>query len=266
MNVVFKIIKNGFRLVTDSHYKRDTIIHHRYRVTSFLGIGSFGMTYLCEDLHLNKVCVVKQMTKSKNKKMILAQYELETTTLNLVNHPKIPALFECFSFQNNSFFAMEYMEGRNLEDILFIEKRQFTEKQSLIILQDLLLVVDYIHSMGIIHGDIRIPNVILNGSKISIIDFGLAKQYKNVSGSNESNEIEFLKEDYFDIGDLLLFLLYSNYHSNIKKGRSWTEELTIHPKTSHLLKKLLSIEQPYSHTEEVIADVNQAIGHIDESV
>jgi len=120
--------------------------------------------------------------------------------------------------------------------------------------------------MGIIHGDIRIPNVILNGSKISIIDFGLAKQYKNVSGSNESNEIEFLKEDYFDIGDLLLFLLYSNYHSNIKKGRSWTEELTIHPKTSHLLKKLLSIEQPYSHTEEVIADVNQAIGHIDESV
>ncbi|WP_040681294.1 protein kinase family protein [Paenisporosarcina sp. TG20] len=264
MSLVFKVMKRGYRFFTDRYYKRNTIIHDRYKVNSLLGIGSYGMTYLCQEIDTKKVCVLKQMTKSKNKKLILAQYKQETTILEQLNHPNIPNLFESFSFQNNHFFSMEYIKGRNLEEVLFLKEQVFTERESLILIRDLLQVVDYIHSMGFIHGDIRIPNIIINDQKPYIIDFGLAKRYMNETSNGDSNKnnVGLLREDFYDIGDLLLFLLYSNYHTDIKKGRSWTEELTLHPKTSHLLKRLLRMEQPYFTTKDIITDVNQTIDHL----
>ncbi|MDL4843181.1 serine/threonine protein kinase [Aquibacillus rhizosphaerae] len=258
----YKRLKRGYRLLTDRRYKQGDLLAGKYLVKSALGMGSYGMTYLCINLERQQLCVIKQMTKSKKQKVIREQYNHETQILEHLNHPNIPTFFEQFIFEKNYFFSMEYIKGRNLEDVLFADKFSFTERGSLVLVRDLLNIVAYVHSMGIIHGDIRIPNVILQNDKPYIIDFGLAELFENpteTSKRDQKEKIDLLREDYFDIGDLLLFLLYSNYGTNVKKGRSWTEELTLHPQTTYFLKRLLNIREPYTHTLAAINDVNRAI-------
>lgn len=252
---VFKLMRKGWRLVTDRRYKKGAVLDGRYLVMAVLGFGSYGKTYLCEDLSDGKRCVVKQMTKSKNKAFIQNQYEQETKILGQLDHPSIPSLYDCFSFQQTRFFSMQYMEGRSLEDVIFVDGCKFDEKESLLLLEEIVKVLDYIHSEGIVHGDVRIPNVILNGSTPSIIDFGLAKRYDSFFGSSKES---IRKEDFFDAGDLLLYLLYSTYTPGAGKSRPWTEELTLEPATRLLLKRLLGMGKPYVHTEEVLADIRQA--------
>ncbi|WP_112182043.1 MULTISPECIES: protein kinase [Paraliobacillus] len=256
----FEMVGQGYRLLTDRRYNRGDLLADKYQVKLTLGMGSYGITYLCENIESEQLCVLKQMTKSKKKTIMHEQYKHETQILEQLDHPNIPMFYERFIFENNHFFSMEYIKGRNLEDILFTDKLKFKEREALLLIRNLLQIVAYVHSMGMIHGDLRIPNVILQNNKTYMIDFGLAELFQHTPGKgNLKKKTDLLREDYFDIGDLLLFLLYSNYSSNVKKGRSWTEELTLHPETTHCLKRLLSIEQPYSHTEAALDDINHTI-------
>ncbi|MCT2537685.1 protein kinase [Aquibacillus koreensis] len=252
-----RAIKRSYRLMIDRFFKKGTFINERYQVNDLLGVGSYGISYLCEQVEEGKVCVVKQMTRSKRKKRIAEVYRKETEILGQLNHPNIPTLMECFVQQDFLFFSMEYINGKNLEDKLFEEREQFSEKYSLTLVKELVNILDYIHRKGICHGDIRIPNVILTEGKVNLIDFGLA-----IRVSNE-NKVDLFREDFYDIGDFLLFLLYSNYKKDIKKRRPWTEELSLHPKTIHLLKRLLGIEQPYSFCRDITVDIEQAIELLD---
>ncbi|WP_186577900.1 serine/threonine protein kinase [Aquibacillus kalidii] len=259
MNGPFKFMKRGYRLLVDRHYKKNDLIHNRYKIESFIGIGSYGMTYLCRDSKEDNLCVLKQMTKSKRRQEISRVYQKETDILGKLHHPRIPSLLEKFTIDKHDFYTMELIDGENLEEILFYEKGKFNETKCLEMFKELVEITSYIHSKEVVHGDIRIPNVIMKDSALYLIDFGLAEELGNCS---RNDKVALLREDYYDLGDFLLFLLYSTYHSSIKRGRSWMEELEIHPKTSHLLKRLLGIEQPYSDTAEVMEDVVQVLNYL----
>ncbi|MFZ3577959.1 protein kinase family protein [Virgibacillus sp. DJP39] len=251
-----KLFKRVLRGFTDHQYGENETIYDKYKVKAVLGMGSYGMTYLCENVEEKQLCVVKQMTKSKKKTLIRKQYQTETEILEQLSHPNIPRFYERFTFENNNLFSMEYIEGENLEDLIFSKKKRFNEKESLVLIRDLLHIVSYIHTKGIIHGDLRIPNVMIRNGEPCIIDFGLSEP------CSVKNKDSLPMEDFFDLGDLLLFLLYSSYNSTIKKGRPWTEELSIHERTSQLLKNLLGVDESYTYTSDVLHDVNQAIESI----
>ena len=70
---------------------------------------------------------------------------------------------------------MEYMPGKNFEDYIFIDGYVYTEREVFEILYEILEIVSVFHSEGIIHRDLRIPNILMKENQISIIDFGLAK-------------------------------------------------------------------------------------------
>lgn len=69
---------------------------------------------------------------------------------------------------------MEYIEGKTFEDLLFYDGHVFDEQQTISILKEVLHSVSFLHRRGIIHRDLRIPNLIVSGGTIRIIDFGLA--------------------------------------------------------------------------------------------
>ncbi|WP_407271990.1 serine/threonine protein kinase [Radiobacillus sp. PE A8.2] len=243
--------------MTDRHYKKDTIIYERYKVKSILGVGSYGITYLCTNLVSDALCVVKQMTKSKKRQEISQIYKQEIKILNMLNHPNIPAYIESFTYNEDCFFSMEYIKGRNFEDVLFYDKQTYKEIEALLLIRQLLEVIEYVHAQGVIHGDLRIPNVIVNKEKPYIIDFGLG-----TDASQHKNKADLFRQDYYDLGDLLLFLLYSGYNAGVKKGRPWTEELSLHATTRRLLKRMLGIDQPYSNTKEIKSDLDMAIDQL----
>ncbi|WNS74937.1 protein kinase [Bacillus sp. DTU_2020_1000418_1_SI_GHA_SEK_038] len=258
---ILRSIRKIYQFFVDIPIKDGTVLKDRYQVLSFIGAGSYGMVYLCRDLKTNENRVIKQLRPSKQRyKKDAEMFENEISVLGKLNHCNMPVLYEAFSSNGQLFYAMRFIDGNNLEDELFISKKTFNEKESLLIIVHLLELVDDLHNKGIYHQDLRTANILLKNKEPFLIDFGLSKQGASMHQQNKQEVIlEMRHQDYYDLGDLLLYLLYSTYSSKNKKALPWTEELSLKTETVHLLKKLLGIHEPYTSTSEISTDLYAAI-------
>ncbi|WP_167577903.1 protein kinase [Ammoniphilus sp. YIM 78166] len=243
-------MKRIWERMLDRSYPCGTIVQG-YELLNVLGIGSYGITYLSQDQRDGKLCVVKQVKPSKkNTKKGMQAYSSETSLLQQLDHPSIPRFYQRFNFDGHFFFAMEYMEGKNFEELIFIEGREYSERQALFILQQLLCIFDYLYQNGISHRDLRVPNVIMDeNEELKLIDFGLAKVMNDKD----------VKRDFQDIAHFLLFLLYSTYVPIQKKSKSWEEELRIHPITRRIIRRLFGLDTPYRDIRELSAELASAL-------
>lgn len=251
----FRSIRKIYQFFVDVPIKKGVILNYRYEVMSVIGTGSYGIVYLCKDLKTNENRVVKQLRPSKlrNKKEV-ELFENETSVLRMLNHENMPKLHETFSSNGNFFYIMSYIKGANLEDQIFFNNKMFNEKESLLVLTQLLELVDYLHKKDIYHQDLRIPNILLKNKELFLIDFGLSKQKGSVG-----DILELKQQEYYYLGEILLYLLYTKYSSKSKKALPWTEELSLEKETVHLLKRLLRITEPYSDTREISANLRVAL-------
>ncbi|WP_333352464.1 bifunctional serine/threonine-protein kinase/ABC transporter substrate-binding protein [Microcoleus sp. B3-A4] len=167
------------------------ILRDRYRIIAQLGEGGFAITYRAVDLHEpdeNPLCVVKEIgpPQSNDPEVLQAaqvQFEREARALiSLEQCSRIPRLIEHFQEQGRFYLIQEYIEGNPLNQEIGSD-RQFTESEVIDLLQDILEVLDCVHSQGIIHRDIKPSNLIrckLDG-KIAVIDFGAVKGISNLA-------------------------------------------------------------------------------------
>jgi serine/threonine-protein kinase len=254
-----------------------TIVRDRYTILEPLGEGSYGVAYLCRMMHTmhtdHPLCVLKRMHPLRGgaarRQALLIQ---ETRMLSRLQHPAIPTLHEHFDHRGFPCFTMSFASGTSLERMLFVDERVFTPSESLAMLLRILDIVAYVHSQGVVHRDIRIGNVIVDGERVHLVDFGLARELGAgpTNADRDENALDddpmerklrrslSFTSDFYALGHLLLFLLYSGY---VKEGieRGWEEELTdLHPQTRRLLRRMLQAEQPYTHIRDVIADATSA--------
>jgi serine/threonine protein kinase, bacterial len=261
----FRVIRKIYQFFYDRLIKEGIVLNERYKVLRVIGMGSYGLVYLCKDLETNENTVVKQLRPSKRRhKKEIELFENEISVLRRLNHQNIPGLCDTFSNDGHLFYAMSFIDGDNLEDEIFYHKKSFNEKEALHILAQLLELVDYLHKSEIYHQDLRIPNLLLKNNELFLIDFGLAKHaVVKEPSSSSSHEQEWIQEmklqDYYDLGEILLYLLYTTYTSKNKKALPWTEELSLEKETVHLLKRLLQINEPYANSSEIAADLQAAM-------
>ncbi|UOK56516.1 protein kinase [Bacillus sp. OVS6] len=160
---------------------------------------------------------------------------------------------------------MEYVEAETFEDLIFIKKEAYGEKESFHILLKVLRAVKILHDNGIVHRDLRIPNILMKNQSIHIIDFGLARR---LNDSNEvfKSETKYSKEkillrevsyqsDFFALGHFVLFLLYSGYVPSSRKSRSWEDELELSAFAKEIIKRMLKLLKPYDSIDELIVEV-----------
>jgi serine/threonine-protein kinase len=278
-----KSFRAGLRLWQDLlRFRQDTVVAKRYRIVRKLGTGSYGTAYLCRDVRSGRRCVLKRVYPLRGGR---ARAELiygrETAILRRLDHPAIPAFYEQLRYGDHLCFTMEYMEGTSLDRLLFEEGRTFTEKESLLLVLKLLSVVGYMHAAGIVHRDISIANVLLHGNSIQLIDVGLSRELAGIQTEDDDPyDIEsddpsekvlrrkiHVTSDFYAIGHLLLFLLYSTYTEKELEPdggnaeRSWEEELSLHPDTKKLLRRLLLTEQPYRNAGELRKEIKRLLLH-----
>jgi serine/threonine protein kinase, bacterial len=261
---ILRTIRKIYQFFVDRPIKVRTVLNDRYEVLSVIGTGSYGLVYLCEDLITKEKRVVKQLRPSKRRnKKELALFENEISVMQMLTHKHMPMLYEDFSRDGHFFYVMSFIEGDNLEDLIFFRKKMFNEKESLLILTLLLELVEDLHKKDIYHQDLRIPNMLLKNEELFLIDFGLSKHsIHSASSSSPNNQKDILvmkQQDYYDLGEILLYLLYTTYSSKNKKALPWTEELSLERETVHLLKRLLQIQEPYTNTGEISADLQAAL-------
>ncbi len=166
------------------------ILGDRYRIIRELGQGGFGRTYLAEDLNrYNEHCVLKEFapnfqgTYAARKSQQL--FEREASVLYQLQHPQIPKFRELFEAKQQGksslFLVQDFVIGQTYCTLLRALKSQgqrFSETEVTQLLLQILPVLDYIHSRGVIHRDIAPDNLMLRSSDglPVLIDFGGVKQ------------------------------------------------------------------------------------------
>jgi serine/threonine-protein kinase len=162
-----------------------TILQNRYCLLNILGQGGFGRTYLAEDRgRFQEKCALKEFIPQHPGSEILQKskelFQREASILYQIKHPQIPQFRAAFSQNQRLFLVQDYVEGKTYRELLAQRKsknERFTEAEVLRLLQQLLPVLDYIHSQGIVHRDISPDNVILRERERTpvLIDFGVVK-------------------------------------------------------------------------------------------
>ncbi|MEL0590575.1 MAG: serine/threonine-protein kinase [Planktothrix rubescens PR222] len=158
------------------------ILKGRYQIVKELGTGGQGITYLTKDTQLSGKpdCVVKQLRPADPKTLDLARrlFEQEINALGrLGDHPQIPRLLDHFEEGDQFYLVQQYIEGDPLSQYI-VPGQPWSENQVNGMLRELLPILDFIHSRGVIHRDIK-PNNIIRRSfdqKLVLIDFGSIKQ------------------------------------------------------------------------------------------
>ncbi len=145
---------------------------------------------------------------------------------------------------------------------MYIQNVKFFE-----ILYEILEIVSVFHSEGIIHRDLRIPNILMKENQISIIDFGLAKWKgeDDERATTYEGEQALMREVHFR-SDFMrsvishYFLLYAGYESNEKQEKPWYEELTLEHYNREMLMRMLQIKTPYyENVQDLKQDVASAL-------
>ena len=165
-------------------------LNNHYRIVRELGHGGFGRTYLAEDAHrFNEPCVLKEFAPQVHGSYALQKseelFEREAGVLYKLQHNQIPRFRELFrvsiSDRGYLFFVQDYVPGQTYRFLLDARKRQglrFIEAEINQLLIQILPVLEYIHSLGVLHRDISPDNLILRSSDGMpvLIDFGGVKQ------------------------------------------------------------------------------------------
>jgi serine/threonine protein kinase, bacterial len=163
------------------------LLDHRYQVIRVLAAGGFGQTYIAQDTRRpgNPICVVKHLKPASSDPRVFDTakrlFHSEAETLEqLGNHHQIPRLLAYFDENQEFYLVQEFIEGHTLTEELTPGKR-WGESQVVQLLQELLTVLEFVHSQGVIHRDIKPDNIIrrVADNKLVLVDFGAVKQLRS---------------------------------------------------------------------------------------
>jgi hypothetical protein len=160
-----------------------------------LGQGGFGITYLANDIYLNRKVAIKEYLpielavregdhsvhpvsddRGKQFKWGLDRFLSEAQTLAQFEHPNIVRVHAVFEENNTGYMVMAYENGQSLQQKLE-GKKTLEEAELLKILIPILGGLELVHKVGFIHRDIKPDNIFLrkDGSPV-LLDFGSARQ------------------------------------------------------------------------------------------
>ena len=162
-----------------------TLLNNRYQIIQVLGAGGFGETFVAEDTYMpsRRQCVIKQLKPVTNDpqmyQLIQQRFQREAATLEALGEgsDQIPKLYAYFLENGQFHLVQEWIQGQTLTAKVAAEG-PLSESVVKEILASLLLVLDFVHSKGIIYRDIKPDNIIVrqsNGQPV-LIDFGAVKE------------------------------------------------------------------------------------------
>ncbi len=149
----------------------------RYEVIHPLATGAQGRLLLARDTHLEQLCVIKVLKPVDLALVAVAVKRLKNEALAgvAVNHPNVARVFDCDAADGPWFFVMEYVEGRNLRDLVRAAGH-LPWTQALDIAFQAAAGLAAIHDVDLIHRDIKPSNLMLRPDRIvKIMDLGLVK-------------------------------------------------------------------------------------------
>lgn len=145
-----------------------------YRITGLLGQGGMGEVYRALHTKIDRDVAIKLLQPSANAPGFNERFVNEARLQAKLQHPNIATLYDFLEFQGQPCIIMEFVDGATLHEHISA-RGMLSAVAALKIFHDIVAAIDYIHSRGIIHRDIKSTNVkIDSGGTVKLLDFGIA--------------------------------------------------------------------------------------------
>ncbi|XP_031438230.2 myosin light chain kinase, smooth muscle [Clupea harengus] len=163
--------------------KKDCSVKELYDVEERLGTGKFGQVFKLVERATKKVWAGKfikslSVTAKDNVRM-------EIDIMNSLHHPKLVQCVDAFESKSDMVMVLELISGGELFDRIVDEDFELSEREVIKYMLQIIEGVAFIHKQGIVHLDLKPENIMCinkTGSKIKLIDFGLARRLDNAGG------------------------------------------------------------------------------------
>jgi serine/threonine protein kinase len=167
----------------------------RYEVVRELGKGAMGIVYLAKDPLIGRLVALKTIRPAAHSdddetKEFQQRFIREAQAAGILNHPNIVTVHDIGLDDSTgiSFISMEYVEGHNVKEIL-AQGRALTFDQIGDIVAQIADALDFAHSKGIVHRDVKPANIIIiEGNRAKITDFGIAKIASGVANLTSTGQ------------------------------------------------------------------------------
>ncbi|XP_020226207.1 CBL-interacting serine/threonine-protein kinase 3 [Cajanus cajan] len=147
----------------------------KYDVGRTIGEGTFSKVKFARNSQTGEPVALKILDKEKVLKYMMAeQIQREIATMKLIKHPNVVQLYEVMGSKTKIYIILEFVTGGELFDKI-LNNGRMSEKEGRRYFQQLINAVDYCHSRGVYHRDLKLENLLLDDSgNLKISDFGLS--------------------------------------------------------------------------------------------
>ncbi|XP_026767539.3 myosin light chain kinase, smooth muscle isoform X3 [Pangasianodon hypophthalmus] len=164
----------------DVTIRTDVKVKDFYEVGDRLGSGKFGTVFKLVEKSTKKVWAGKFIKAYSAKEKENVRQEIKI--MNDLHHPKLVQCVDAFESKSDMVMVLEMVSGGELFERIIDEDFELTEREVIKYMLQIVDGVNFIHKKGIVHLDLKPENIMCvnkTGSKIKLIDFGLARRLEN---------------------------------------------------------------------------------------
>jgi serine/threonine-protein kinase len=146
-----------------------------FEIQGLLGRGGMAMVYLAREVHLARKVAIKVLPPELTFGHGVERFKREAKTAAALDHPNIIPVYRVGPSGKIFWYAMKFLEGRSLDELLKDRKR-FSLPETIEILGQVADALDYAHEHQVVHRDVKPANVMLDSrNRVVVTDFGIAK-------------------------------------------------------------------------------------------
>jgi serine/threonine-protein kinase len=151
----------------------------KYQIVGTLGKGAMGIVYKGFDPIIERHVALKTILKERlaegDGRDLLTRFKAEAQAAGRLVHPNIVQVYDYGEDAETAFIVMEYVEGRGLREFLRV-RQSISLIEAGRLMDQLLDALAYAHARGVVHRDIKPPNLLINpANQLKVTDFGIAR-------------------------------------------------------------------------------------------
>jgi tetratricopeptide (TPR) repeat protein len=149
-------------------------LRDRYTFERLIGRGGAAFVYLARDIREDRPVALKVLRPEFSYDVAEARFQREIAIAHQLTHPNILPMLDSGTIDGMIYFTMPYIEGDTLRARMG-KVGQFPISDAIAITGEIAAALDYAHEKGVVHRDIKPPNILLDNGRVLVADFGIAR-------------------------------------------------------------------------------------------